>query len=186
MPIQAPRRHATRDIRRKDSKAGAARADELNFLSIISFPFSVFPFFFDQCSARVWDAITGAELEHFPHKHIVRTVEFAPDSRRFVSGGNEGKLRVYDLMEPSAPPMTMDLPKSGTTFSKAVWDQSDPQRVLTGSSDGKVRAWDLRARKETQVAEVQGRKKKELSFGWVGEENGCYAWRLLFGRDSAP
>ena len=40
-------------------------------------------------SAKVWDAITGTELHTFVHSHIVKTVEFAPDSRRFVSGGHE-------------------------------------------------------------------------------------------------
>jgi WD40 repeat protein len=40
-------------------------------------------------SARVWDAITGAELHSFTHGHIVKTVEFSPDSRRFISGGHE-------------------------------------------------------------------------------------------------
>lgn len=37
----------------------------------------------------MWDAITGAELHSFTHGHIVKTVEFSPDSRRFVSGGHE-------------------------------------------------------------------------------------------------
>ena len=38
-------------------------------------------------SARVWDALTGAELAQFPHKHIVRTVDFAHHSQRIVTGG---------------------------------------------------------------------------------------------------
>lgn len=45
--------------------------------------------FFLFYSAKVWDAITGSELHTFTHKHIVKTVEFSPDSRRFVSGGHE-------------------------------------------------------------------------------------------------
>jgi hypothetical protein len=38
-------------------------------------------------SARVWDALTGLELHQFPHKHIVRTVDFAHQSNRIVTGG---------------------------------------------------------------------------------------------------
>ena len=38
-------------------------------------------------SARVWDALTGLELHQFPHKHIVRTVDFAHRSNRIVTGG---------------------------------------------------------------------------------------------------
>ena len=111
-------------------------------------------------SAKVWDAITGAELHTFTHKHIVKTVEFSPDSRKFVSGGNEGKLRLFDLVEPEAPAMVIDLPPSAsggiTLISKVIWDRADSNTVITGTSDGKVRAWDLRSRQETRSAEVQG------------------------------
>ena len=40
-------------------------------------------------SARVWDALTGLELHQFPHKHIVRTVDFAHRSNRIVTGGEQ-------------------------------------------------------------------------------------------------
>lgn len=111
-------------------------------------------------SAKVWDAITGAELYTFAHKHIVKTVEFSPDSRKFVSGGHEGKLRLFDLVEPEAPAVVIDLPppsSGGTTsITKVIWDRTDSNRVITGTSDGKVRAWDLRSRQEIHSAEVQG------------------------------
>ena len=32
-------------------------------------------------SARVWDAITGQSLVELPHKHIVKTCVFSPDSK---------------------------------------------------------------------------------------------------------
>lgn len=54
--------------------------------------FPRFPFL---CSAKVWDAITGSDLHTFVHSHIVKTVEFAPDSRRFVSGGHEVRLFLH-------------------------------------------------------------------------------------------
>ena len=108
-------------------------------------------------SAKVWDAITGTELHTFTHKHIVKTVEFSPDSRKFVSGGHEGKLRIFDLVDPEAVPLTIDLPTSGTTISKVVWSRTDPHRIVTGTSDGRVRAWDLRSKQETQSAQVDGK-----------------------------
>ena len=49
-------------------------------------------------SVQVWDAITGQSLwQAFPHKHIVKTCDFSPDSRRLATGGHEGVLRVFDL-----------------------------------------------------------------------------------------
>ena len=38
-------------------------------------------------SARLWDALTGDEKCVWHHKHIVRTVDFANDCHRVVTGG---------------------------------------------------------------------------------------------------
>jgi len=141
-------------------------------------------------SAKVWDAITGAELYTFAHKHIVKTVEFSPDSRKFVSGGHEGKLRLFDLVEPEAPAVVIDLPppsSGGTTsITKVIWDRTDSNRVITGTSDGKVRAWDLRSRQEIHSAEVQGEKAAEGSRmerrwegGWLSSTNALLVFPTL-------
>lgn len=52
----------------------------------------------------MWDAVTGGELSTFPHKHIVKSVEFSPTAANnssqaawLATGGHEGKLRVFDL-----------------------------------------------------------------------------------------
>ena len=58
-------------------------------------------------SCKVWDAITGKELMAFPHKHIVKTVDFSPDSKRLATGGHEGLLRIFDLANPQAQPLMM-------------------------------------------------------------------------------
>ena len=37
-------------------------------------------------SVKVWDGVTGKELFTYPHKHIVKTVDFSGDSRRLATG----------------------------------------------------------------------------------------------------
>lgn len=95
-------------------------------------------------SAQVWDAITGQSLWQFPHKHIVKTCNFSPNSKRLATGGHEGIVRIYDLTEPKKAPL--EIPQNSSsgnsvTISKCIW-YTDTM-LLTGSSDGKIRFWQV-------------------------------------------
>lgn len=102
-------------------------------------------------SVQVWDAITGQSLwQSFPHKHIVKTCDFSPDSRRLATGGHEGVLRVFDLNSAAAAKNKVEadllIPQSGDaankiTISKCKWWTNDI--LLTGCSDGKIRFWQI-------------------------------------------
>ena len=93
-------------------------------------------------SAKVWDAITGKELMAFPHKHIVKCVDFAPDSRRLATGGHEGMLRIYDLANPQAQPvMVAQSSEKKVTITKLCW--LDDTTVLAAGADGLIRFWDV-------------------------------------------
>ena len=56
-------------------------------------------------SVQVWDAITGKSLFSFPHKHVVKTLDWSPDSKRLATGGHEGILRVFDIQDPKKAPL---------------------------------------------------------------------------------
>lgn len=95
-------------------------------------------------SVRVWDAITGATLFTFQHKHIVKSVDFSSDSKRLATGGHEGILRVYDLQQPNRDPIM--IPQSSETkvqITKCLW--LDKSTVLAAGSDGMIRFWDVDA-----------------------------------------
>lgn len=51
---------------------------------------------------KIWDAESGNELLSFPHKHIVKSVDFSKDSSKLLTGSNEKLIRVYDLNSPEA------------------------------------------------------------------------------------
>jgi len=93
-------------------------------------------------SAKVWDAITGKELMAFPHKHIVKVVDFSPDSKRLATGGHEGLLRIYDLANPQAQPLAMaQSSDKKITITKLSW--LDDNTVLAAGADGNIRFWDV-------------------------------------------
>lgn len=51
---------------------------------------------------KIWDTYSGESLQSFPHNHIVRSV--ALSSSHLLTGGQEKKVRVFDLHRPDAEP----------------------------------------------------------------------------------
>jgi len=94
-------------------------------------------------SVKVWDAITGKELYTFAHKHIVKTLDFSPDSTRLATGGHEGILRIYDLANHAPEPVFIPQPCSVAKIhiSKVLW--LDNNTVIAAASDGIIRFWTL-------------------------------------------
>lgn len=46
---------------------------------------------------RLWEARTGRLLRDYPHDEPVRSVAVAPDGRSFLSGGDDGVMRLWSL-----------------------------------------------------------------------------------------
>ena len=103
-------------------------------------------------SAKVWDATTGDELHTFQHRHIVRTADWAPDSSRFITGGKEAKLRVFDMASPSADPQLI----SGHDKMIKVVKYLDTNTFLSAGEDTTLRVWDLRSGSATQQLQFGG------------------------------
>jgi len=96
-------------------------------------------------SVQVWDAITGKSLMQFPHHHIVKTCDFSPNSKRLATGGHEGLLRIYDLTQPKADPLTIAMLEEGDDkkifISKCCW--LTDTLLIAGCADGKIRFWNI-------------------------------------------
>lgn len=94
-------------------------------------------------SAKVWDAITGDELHHLEHGHIVRTIQFAHQSSKLVTGGYfQQRLRIYDLQKMDSEPGTVrDVPDK---VRCAAWHHND-NLILTSYTDQPgIGVWDTR------------------------------------------
>ena len=120
-------------------------------------------------TAAVWDAITGAQLVSFQHKHIVRSIEFSPCGSMVATGGHEGVCRIFDLKSGATTPVhEFKAPGPTANINKVCWG-SDPSRsslVFCGASDGAVKVWDIRSGLVAHSMSVSGHvMDMELSEG---------------------
>jgi serine-threonine kinase receptor-associated protein len=121
---------------------------------------------------KVWDAVTGHCIWTFSHAHIVKTCDFTPDSQWLATGGHEGIVRIYNLvqqehimmmtkttnttnkevvvpMEIRPEPLRTEVDDGSTInhnkiiiIGKVNWYNNDI--VLVGCSDGTVRIYNVR------------------------------------------
>lgn len=106
-------------------------------------------------TAKFWDTFTGEALHSFPHNHIVRTVAISPGSTHLLTGGQEKKVRIFDLGRPDAEPDLLINSGGSTchdgTVKSVVWVRE--HTGVTAGEDGKIKWWDLRSRQLTTVSE---------------------------------
>lgn len=92
-------------------------------------------------SAKIWDALTGAELHTLQHKHIVKSLAFSDDGSRLYTGGQEKKLRIFDLGRIDADPAILEDHKANITN---VWTVKDENLIVTAGAEKDIRFWDRR------------------------------------------
>jgi WD40 repeat protein len=91
-----------------------------------------------------WDGATGTELFSFrPHpksKAVGRicTVRFFKDGRRFLTGGDDQTVKLWD--GPGAEARTFR-GHTGEVYTAVL--SADERRLATASEDGTVRVWDV-------------------------------------------
>ncbi|KAH9483744.1 Serine-threonine kinase receptor-associated protein [Psilocybe cubensis] len=103
-------------------------------------------------TAKIWDTYSGNVLHSFPHNHIVRSVALSPQASHLLTGGQEKKVRIFDLNRPDAEPDFLfdNGPFSHDGTIKSVVWVGDHTGVTAGD-DGKVKWWDLRSRELTKT-----------------------------------
>jgi serine-threonine kinase receptor-associated protein len=93
-------------------------------------------------SVQVWDAITGKSLYQFPHKHIVKSCDFSPNSKWLATAGHEGILRIFNLLTPKAEPLQLvQDPSQKISMNKICWLTNEI--LCVGCGDGAIRFWQI-------------------------------------------
>jgi len=100
-------------------------------------------------TAKIWDAISGAELRTFTHKRIVKAVDISKSSRQLVTGGQDKTLRVWDV-EHGTCLATMEGHQD--VVRQVLYMKNNDNLVLSGGADQVVRMWDVRSGMQVSTA----------------------------------
>mmetsp|Transcript_21858 Transcript_21858/g.36573 ORF Transcript_21858/g.36573 Transcript_21858/m.36573 type:complete len:286 (+) Transcript_21858:120-977(+) len=96
-------------------------------------------------TAKLWCATTGKELHEFKHRHVVKSVDFAPDSLHLATGCQDGLLRIFDVCQPAVPAIEYKIAETSQEgISKLGWSYKEPNIVFVGKKTGVVEKWDTR------------------------------------------
>ncbi|EKX48587.1 hypothetical protein GUITHDRAFT_86025 [Guillardia theta CCMP2712] len=102
-------------------------------------------------SARLWDALTGDQLHDFNCGHVVKSVDFSPDSHQLLCSGKFKKLKVFDL-EKLAPVAELE---GHTVGVKSALFLPCGTKAISGGEDKTLRVWDLKSNTQIKTVEVQ-------------------------------
>ena len=95
-------------------------------------------------TAKLWCASTGKELYEFKHKHVVKSLDFAPNAESFATGCQDGLVRIFSTVELDKP---ADEYKVSTNtadgISKLIW--STENTFIVGKRNGVMELWDKRS-----------------------------------------
>ena len=139
----------------------------------------------DDCTARIWDALTGQPLtEPLKHNRHVHSAQFSPDGKKVVTVSEDNTARVWDAEIGQALNETL---RHSDSIYLAQFSQ-DGKRVLTGSTDHSTRAWDAQTGKALTVS----LKLDEQSLPWQfspdgkrvvsASDKGARVWDALTGK----
>lgn len=100
-------------------------------------------------TAKLWDAISGAELRTFSHKRIVKAVDISKTSRQILTGGQDKLLRIWDVERGLC---STTLEGHQDTVRQVLWMKNNEHLVLSGGADQVVRMWDARSGMQVSTA----------------------------------
>lgn len=73
-------------------------------------------------------------------KQPVSSLIFSPDGKMLAAGGEESKIRIFDL---AAGSQLNELKDHTATVTNIVWS-SNGRYIASGSRDGSLRIWDVK------------------------------------------
>jgi len=105
-------------------------------------------------TAKIWDALTGDEIQSFSHSRIVKSVHFSKDGRQLLTGGQDKILRVFDLGKSKESEPLFSLEGHTQPIKVALW--KDENTIISGGQDAIFRIWDIRTQSQVKSHVLKG------------------------------
>ncbi|XP_041350587.1 serine-threonine kinase receptor-associated protein-like [Gigantopelta aegis] len=102
-------------------------------------------------TAKLWNAEKGEELHTFPHKHIVKCVDFSSDSSVLLTGCHDKNLRIFDISKPEQEPQVFS--GHASNIRAALFMKND-KSFISISDDKSIRIWDTASNSEVKKIEI--------------------------------
>ncbi|MCY1018028.1 HEAT repeat domain-containing protein [Pyxidicoccus sp. MSG2] len=128
----------------------------------------------DDGVVRSFTVATGARRDMPGHEGAVRALTFTPRDGRLVSGGDDGKLRIWYLVGAVEFEVRGDKDSGHAGSVLALLFPPTPaaepggdepaDRIWSAGSDGKVKAWRLDERRKPRTLEVGSKAVNALTF----------------------
>jgi RNA polymerase sigma factor (sigma-70 family) len=117
------------------------------------------------------------------HEKAARALAFSPDGGRLASAGDDGRVRVWDLIGAKE---LMTLCGEDDRPIRAVAFSSGGHFLAAGNDNGAVFTWDVRGKGRSTLSRVFERVGREVHVVWIGADrntvarawcDGCVEWQ---------
>ena len=133
----------------------------------------------EDCTVKLWDVVTGAEILSLRHEQAVWSLAFSPDGHRLVTGSGklppdantlpDGEVTVWDL---TTQKVLRKRDGHGGQLNSVAFSP-DGRRIASPCRDNTVRIWDVETGQDLVTVSQVGPRPSAVAFSPDGSRLAC-------------